>query len=179
MVKRRKSFDASARRRRWPFVLGVALPLAVAVLLFTASTITVEADAHLPTPAAMLPPNVPPAALAKPSHHALHAKADPFHGIASWYGEPFDGHLTASGERFNMYAMTACNNMLPFGTVVRVINIENHRSVVVRINDRGKLVPGRIIDLSYGAARRLHFAKSGLALVELQVLSFGKKSHKK
>ena len=94
-------------------------------------------------------------------------------GLASWYGGAFNGRRTASGERYNMKAMTACHPTLPFGSLVRVVNLKNHRSVVVRITDRGYLYEGRIIDLSYGAAQRLAMAKSGLAPVQLQVLSLG------
>ena len=73
-----------------------------------------------------------------------------------------------------MYAMTACHPTLPFGTLVRVINLKNHRSVVVRITDRGDLVDqGRIIDLSYGAAQKLAMVHSGLVPVDLQVLKVG------
>ena len=94
-------------------------------------------------------------------------------GIASWYGGVFNGRLTASGERFDMYAMTACHPTLPFGSVVRVVNLNNHHSVVVRITDRGYLFDGRVIDLSYGAAQKLAMTKPGLVLVELHVLSMG------
>ena len=94
-------------------------------------------------------------------------RGDRLHGIASWYGSVFNGRKTASGERFDMWAMTACHPTLPFGSLVRVINHTNHRSVVVRITDRGDLVDeGRIIDLSYGAAQKLAMTKSGLAKVE-------------
>ena len=73
-----------------------------------------------------------------------------------------------------MYAMTACHPTLPFGSIVRVVDLSSHRSVVVRINDRGDLVmEGRIIDLSYGAAQKLHMVHAGLAKVELEVLSLG------
>ena len=77
-----------------------------------------------------------------------------------------------------MYAMTACHPTLPFGTVVRVVNLDNHRSVVVRITDRGYLYEGRIIDLSYGAAKKLEMTEAGLAKVQLEVISLGK-SHRK
>jgi len=97
------------------------------------------------------------------------------HGIASWYGGLFHGRKTASGERFNMFAMTACHATLPFGSVVRVVNKDNKRSVVVRITDRGDLVDeGRIIDLSYAAAQKLAMTKDGLAKVDLQVISLGR-----
>jgi len=95
-------------------------------------------------------------------------------GIASWYGSVFNGRKTASGETFDMYAMTACHPTLPFGTMVRVVNLRNKRSVVVRITDRGDLVEeGRVIDLSYGAAEKLQMTHRGLAKVSLEVLSTG------
>ena len=92
-------------------------------------------------------------------------------GIASWYGHPFDGRETADGETYNMHAMTAAHRTLPFGTMVRVLDLENGQSVVVRINDRGPFVEGRIIDLSYAAAQAMHMP--GTALVRLEILSFG------
>lgn len=85
----------------------------------------------------------------------------------------FHGRKTASGERFDMYAMTACHPTLPFGSRVRVVNLKNGRSVVVRITDRGDLEKGRIIDLSYGAAQKLAMTDDGLAPVRLDVLSQG------
>lgn len=89
-------------------------------------------------------------------------------GIASWYGPGFHGRRTASGERFNQNALTAAHRSLPFGTKVRVTNPRNGRSVVVRINDRGPHVRGRIIDLSAGAAKVL--GVSGVAPISLQIL---------
>jgi len=91
-------------------------------------------------------------------------------GLASWYGERFQGKPTASGEPFDMYAFTAAHRTLAFGTRVRVTNPANGRSVVVRINDRGPWVDGRIIDLSYAAARELGIIEAGVARVELRVL---------
>lgn len=89
-------------------------------------------------------------------------------GIASWYGRPFHGRRTASGEVFNMHDMTAAHKTLPFGTQVRVQNLENAHDVLVRINDRGPFVEGRIIDLSYAAAQRMRMP--GTALVRLEIL---------
>lgn len=91
---------------------------------------------------------------------------------ASWYGVPdgFHGQLTASGERFNAFGMTAAHRTLPFGTRVRVINLDNGRTAIVRISDRGPFVPGRVIDLSQGAAGKLGMLSSGVARVRLQVL---------
>jgi len=95
------------------------------------------------------------------------------HGIASWYGAAFHGRRTASGERFDMNAMTACHPTLPFGSLVRVKNLRNQRSVVVRITDRGYLFEGRVIDLSFAAAEKLDITKTGLAPVALEVISRG------
>jgi rare lipoprotein A len=111
-----------------------------------------------------------------PENPADNSTTHALHGIASWYGGVFNGRKTASGERFDMYAMTACHPTLPFGTVVRVVNRRNGRSVVVRITDRGYLYSGRILDLSYGAAQKLEMIKSGIAKVDLEVLSWGKPS---
>jgi rare lipoprotein A len=106
-------------------------------------------------------------------------RPDMLHGVASWYGSVLNGHRTASGERFDMYALTACHPTLPFGTLVRVVDLKTDRSVVVRINDRGILDEGRIIDLSYAAAQELKIVKPGLAEVKLEVISLGKQKHKK
>jgi rare lipoprotein A len=91
-------------------------------------------------------------------------------GTASWYGDYFEGKETASGEPFNMYDLTAAHPTLPLGTMVKVTNLRNHRAVVVKINDRGPVVPGRIIDLSYSAAQALQFKDKGLQTVRLDVV---------
>ena len=91
-------------------------------------------------------------------------------GTASWYGEYFVGRPTASGEDFDMYDMTAAHPTLPLGTYVRVTNLRNGRAVVVKVNDRGPVVPGRIIDLSYGAAQVLQFEQRGLQKVRLDLV---------
>jgi len=91
-------------------------------------------------------------------------------GLASWYGADFNGRLTASGEVYDMYAMTAAHKTLPLGTRVRVRNLENGKSVRVRINDRGPYVAGRVIDLSRKAARALGMRDNGTARVKIEVL---------
>jgi peptidoglycan lytic transglycosylase len=92
-------------------------------------------------------------------------------GTASWYGEDFDGKPTASGEPYDMYDMTAASLTIPLGTYVRVTNLHNGRAVIVKVNDRGPVVPGRIIDVSYGAAKALQFKNSGLQRVRLDLVS--------
>lgn len=91
-------------------------------------------------------------------------------GIASWYGPGFHGNRTANGERYNQNALTAAHRTLPFGTMVRVTNLRNGLSVVVRINDRGPFTRGRIIDLSAASARIIGLTSSGIAQVKVEVL---------
>ncbi len=91
-------------------------------------------------------------------------------GTASWYGEYFQGKETASGEPFDMQALTAAHPTLPLGSFVRVTNLRNGRAVVVRINDRGPVVEGRIIDVSYNTARVLGFEERGLQRVRLDLV---------
>jgi rare lipoprotein A len=94
-------------------------------------------------------------------------------GLASWYGPKFHGRQTASGERYNMFDLTAAHRDLPFGSRLRVTNIENGRQVLVTVNDRGPFVKGRIIDLSYAAAKELGMTGDGVVRVRLEVLSRG------
>jgi rare lipoprotein A len=96
-------------------------------------------------------------------------------GIASWYGEQFQGKLTASGEPFDMRDFTAAHPTLPLGTYVKVTNLANGKAVVVRINDRGPVVDGRIIDVSYNAAQALGFKDRGVQTVRLDVHSSSKR----
>ena len=92
-------------------------------------------------------------------------------GVASWYGRKFHGQPTATGEVFDLYAPSAAHRSLPLPTYVRVTNLENHRSMIVKVNDRGPFHSGRLIDLSYGAAQKLGFYEQGTALVEVVALS--------
>ncbi len=91
-------------------------------------------------------------------------------GEASWYGGYFHGRITTSGERYNMHKLTAAHRILPFGTLVRVTNMENDSSVIVIINDRGPWIPGRVIDLSYAAAKKIGMAKKGIVRVRLDII---------
>jgi rare lipoprotein A len=107
----------------------------------------------------------------KPKIRKQASKNQPYQiGTASWYGEYFEGKPTASGEDYDMYDMTAAHPTLPLGSYVRVTNLRNGRVVVVKVNDRGPIVPGRIIDLSYGAARVLQFEERGLQKVRLDLV---------
>jgi rare lipoprotein A len=95
-------------------------------------------------------------------------------GFASWYGPGFHGRKTSSGEVFNMHSFTAAHRTLPFGTILKVKNRENGRWVQVKVNDRGPFIRGRILDLSYGAARAIDMIGTGTALVEIRAIGRGK-----
>jgi len=132
-------------------------------------------------------PSVNPTAVGKPSNplqrtatqnsstHKTNVDSQPkplavWECTTSWYGGDFDGLTTANGETYDMYAETAAHPTLPLGSIVRVVNTRNHRSQIVRINDRGPYVEGRELDVSYEVARRLGFDQTGLAKVRLELL---------
>lgn len=104
---------------------------------------------------------------------------DVFRGVASWYGPDFHANLTANGERYNMHAMTAAHKTLPMNTMLKVTNLVNGLSVIVRINDRGPFVGTRIIDLSNAAAKKIDMVGVGTVSVKLEVLGFYSKKGKK
>ncbi|MGH6636726.1 MAG: septal ring lytic transglycosylase RlpA family protein [Gammaproteobacteria bacterium] len=93
-------------------------------------------------------------------------------GVASWYGSKFHGRRTSSGEIYDMYRMTAAHKHLPLPTYVKVTNLFNGRSALMKVNDRGPFIPGRVIDLSYAAALTLDIAAEGIAPVKIQALDF-------
>jgi rare lipoprotein A len=190
MVKRRKSPGTGFKIQLGICLLAGATTGLLVAIVVPNSTRPVEADARLPkpistwtaaAPAKTVAPVLAPtpvlaaAPLPKP---AKKTRTDVLRGIATWYGSVLDGHRTASGERFDMNAMTACHATLPFGTMVRVVNLNTKKSVVVRINDRGELSKGRIIDLSYAAAQALNITRAGVAPVALDIISLGKAHHK-
>jgi rare lipoprotein A len=147
-------------------------------VIITLATRTVQADVKIPQQMAAVPPSVPATPSAPPDSLTPQGTATTRHksllkGIASWYGGVFHGRKTANGETFDENALTACHPTLPFGSLVRVVNVKNGRSVTVRITDRGDLAKGRIIDLSRAAAERLAMTNSGLAPVVLDVLPRG------
>ena len=109
-----------------------------------------------------------------------HAEAQGFKqtGIASFYADKFVGRTTANGEKYKHSKMTAAHKTLPFGTMLKVVNLENGNEVTVRVNDRGPFVEGRIIDLSKSAAKQLDFIQKGLVKVEIVALSSSDESRK-
>jgi rare lipoprotein A len=109
----------------------------------------------------------PPLLLGDPKEPAIEE------GLASWYGGHFHGNRAADGRRYSQYARTAAHRTLPLGSKVRVTNLENGKKVVVQITDRGPVPAGRILDLSYAAARRLGMVRQGVARVRLEVLRLG------
>ena len=111
------------------------------------------------------------AALPKPGEYGVGHREK---GIASWYGEEFHGRPTASGEVFDMYALTAAHRVLPLGAYRKVTNLDNGKSVIVQVNDRGPFVRERILDLSYGAARVLGMITTGTAPVEIELVEQGR-----
>ena len=191
MDKLQKIRELNSGRLQRIHVLGgfaILMLFSLAAALFAASAV----QANAPFPENAVPPSTPavyPEYTIAPRPPHLRPAAEQFYGhlapgsaywyrgIASWYGPSFNGRLAADGTVYNMYAMTAATTelhpRLPLGTTVRVINSRNGRSVVVRITDRGPLPPGRVLDLSYGAARKLAMVKSGIAQVRVQVLRWG------
>jgi len=120
------------------------------------------------------PAATPPAAQVPPRPEAPQPKSAGSTiqtGRASWYGEPHHGRRTASGEIFDMHKLTAAHRTLPFGTRLLVTNLRNGNTAEVRVNDRGPIVPGRIIDLSYAAAEELGAVSKGTFPVRIQVMT--------
>ncbi len=108
--------------------------------------------------------NAAPSVKVTPQHHWFQI------GRASWYGRLFQGHATANGENFDMHGLTCAHRSLPMGSLVRVTNLSNQKTVVVRVNDRGPIRRSRVIDLSYAAAQYLGFGGGGTAPVRLELL---------
>ena len=143
----------------------------LAVLLSVASLGAGAASGPSLEAAKVIKPQVTATGKQTSGHTSKLTKKSPAYqvGTASWYGDYFQGKQTASGEPFNMNDLTAAHPTLPLGTFVKVTNLRNGKAVVVRINDRGPVVDGRIIDLSYNAARALGFKERGLQTVRLDV----------
>ena len=161
-MRRARSVNAPAPPARRPWSLGAA---ALALLVYGGVAVR---DAGSPAPAPQ-PPVVAAKAAPERSMGPAHRG---YRGEASWYGSAFQGSPTASGEPFDMNALTAAHRTLPLGSYARVKNLDNGRSVVVRINDRGPHARRRTIDLSYAAAREISMVQAGTAPVEVAPLTF-------
>jgi rare lipoprotein A len=158
----------------WVIILSVTLSACSFGVPIGTRTDTSSADAI------KIPPVATRSKLGNPTSYVVFGKryyvmdnADGFvqRGIASWYGKKFHGRKTSSGEIYNMHAMTAAHKTLPLPSYVRVVNIENGRSIVVKVNDRGPFIGDRIIDLSFAGATKLGVIEPGTAEVEISVLS--------
>jgi len=117
-----------------------------------------------------VPGQPPPAVVSPPAVVPPPAKAYLETGTASWYGRDFHGRTTASGDPFDMYGISAAHRTLPLGTVLRVTNLDNFKTILVKVNDRGPFVRGRILDLSYGAARELDAVPQGSVHVKIEAV---------
>lgn len=158
-MRRNRTINAAASPARRPWPLGIA---ALALLGYGSVAIQdAGQDAGRPTP----PPEPAVVTEAQPATGPAHR------GQASWYGSDFQGSPTASGEPFNMNALTAAHRTLPLGSYARVKNLDNGRTVVVRINDRGPHARRRTIDLSYAAAQEIEMVNAGTAAVEVAPLT--------
>ena len=107
----------------------------------------------------------------QPPRASTTPKAEPEIGIASWYGEEFQGSQTANGETYDLNGLTAAHPTLPFGTKVRVTNLDNSKKILLRINDRGPRFGQRLIDVSWAAAKRLGFVGRGTTRVRVEVVA--------
>lgn len=137
-----------------------------AVILAAAISACAGCAEKAPPGAIPLPDDRPIAAQA--AETAVSARISRETGTASWYGREMQDKATASGELFDMHAFTAAHRLLPLGTVVRITNLENFKSIKVKINDRGPFVRNRVIEVSYGAAKELGFAAQGTATVKIE-----------
>lgn len=125
-----------------------------------------------PSPAQRRPPQVvTPSVNAHPVDPGTISRAKAYQvGVSSYYGKKFHGRLTANGEVFNMYKLTAAHRVLPLGTVIKVTHLANGRWVVVKVNDRGPFIEGRILDLSFAAALELEMVEAGTAEVMIEIV---------
>ena len=167
-----QSLHVPPRRRGW---LTAAALLVAASLVAACSTSPPARDVPLEPAARSGPAHAAPKQAGKPYRAGgkvyvpRHDPAYDVVGIASWYGKRYHGRRTASGQIFDMRALTAAHPTLPFQTRVNVTNLENGRSVVLAVTDRGPFVPGRVIDVSRRAAELLGFVRQGTARVRVRV----------
>lgn len=157
----------------------LGLSLSIVVVLLAACTSSPESVGSTDSAADPVPFAEPPSRLGNPMVYTVFGEeyrvvgsSEGYreHGLASWYGSQFHGKPTSSGVPYDMYAQTAAHKTLPIPTFVRVTRVDNGRSIIVRVNDRGPFVADRIIDLSYAAARKLGMTEEGLTPVEVKAL---------
>ena len=144
------------------------LIITAAALLLSLAPLTRAQQASAPVAATA------PAATASPASEVKAGSADATEGKVAYYGRKFAGRKTASGERFNPNALTMAHKTLPMGTMVRVTNLKNNKSVVVRVNDRGPSTPDRVGDLSQAAAGKIRMLRSGVVQAKLEVVGQAK-----
>lgn len=140
------------------------MPIPFALALFMVASTSTLAQVPAPAQAPAVAATTPVAAPAATTDHKLE-------GTAAYYNSRLNGRKTASGQIFNNSALTAAHNTLPFGTKIKVTNVKNNKSVVVRINDRGPTTPGRIFDLTRAAAAKLGYLKAGTAEVKAEIVA--------
>jgi rare lipoprotein A len=141
----------------------------LAVIMLAASC----AEREVPIEPLVTPASVPPSAAPSPAAVPERVAVGQIYretGVASWYGKEFHGRKTASGEIFDMYGISAAHRILPLGTAIRVTNLDNFKSIKVKVTDRGPFIRSRVLELSYGAARELGFAAQGTARVKIETL---------
>jgi rare lipoprotein A len=146
------------------------ISLLLAVLL-ASMTIAAQTSQSQPLPTSKSIAAAPAPAPAASSVSANASKGDQMQGLAAYYSNRFNGRLTANGQRFSNDEMTAAHNSLPFGTRVKITNVKNKSSVIVRINDRGPATPGRVFDLTRAAASKLGYLRKGVAKVTAEIIS--------
>ncbi len=144
--------------------IGTSLLLAFALIPACAGREVPSTSAVTPEPAAIALPDSAPVSVSNPKEVYRET------GTAAWYGKDLDGKKMASGEVFDMHGLTAAHRTLPLGTVVHVTNLDNFKSINVKINDRGPFFKSRFLDLSYGAAKELDFVAQGTARVRIETL---------
>ena len=150
------------------FLAAATASLIVALSPQVLAQTAAPAPSAAPAPAAA--PALAPAAAPAPAASEKAASGDASEGKVAYYGKKFNGRKTASGERFNAGAMTMAHKTLPFGTMVKVTNIKNNKSVVVRVNDRGPSTPDRVGDLTSGAASKIRMVRAGVIDARLEVV---------
>jgi rare lipoprotein A len=161
---------ATETKRRLPKLSTYAGLVLAAMLGLFGMQGDVPASTHAPQP-----PSLPDKDLSKDSDGAKDATGKKRHwyqiGRASWYGQELQGQQTASGEDYDMNQLTCAHRSLPLGSLIRVTNLRNHKTIVVRVNDRGPIPQTRVVDLSYAAARFLGFSSRGTAPVRLDLVN--------